>query len=37
MDFDNDLLTPSENIVLVSDFPSTLENGKVYVKAEVKL
>ena len=37
MDFDGDLLPPSGNIVLVSDFPSTFDSGKIYVKAGVKL
>ena len=37
MDFDSALLTPSENVVLVSDFPNTFDSGKIYVKAEVKL
>lgn len=37
MDFDSDLLSPSENVVLVSDFPSTFDSGKIYVKAKVKI
>ena len=37
MDFDSTLLSPSGNVILVSDFPNTFDSGKIYVKAEVKL
>ena len=37
MDFDSTLLSPSGNVILVSNFPNTFDSDKIYVKAEVKL